>query len=204
MMLVVRVSFVFVKDFLMRLLVYGVVLASSALIAAASRAEDYALDDTHAGVNFKISHLGLSWTYGRFNDLAVAFSIDPTNPANPAFALNIKSDSLDTNNKQRDDHLRGPDFFNTKQFPQIAFKSTAVKAIDGGYEVTGDFSLRGVTKSIAFPLKGGRTAEFPKGVFRTVFVTELGIKRSEFGLEKMVGPIGDEVFISISFEGVKK
>lgn len=188
----------------MRKSLSALLISSVALWVGATRADDYALDDTHAGVNFKISHLGLSWTYGRFNDLAGAFRIDPANPQNSAFNLSIKADSLDTANKQRDDHLRSPDFFNTKQFPAITFKSTSVKAIEGGYEVTGDFTLKGVTKSITFPLKGGRTAEFPKGVMRTGFVTELGLKRSEFGMEKMVGPIGDDVLISISFEGIKK
>lgn len=173
-------------------------------LANLSLAQDYIVDDSHTGVNFKISHLGLSWTYGRFNDISGTFKIDPANPGASSFNLVIKADSLDTNNKQRDDHLRSPDFFNTKQFPQITFKSTAVKAIEGGYEVTGEFNLHGVAKSITFPLKGGRTTEFPKGIHRTGFVTEMGIKRSEFGMDKMIGPIGDEVLISISFEGVKK
>lgn len=170
---------------------------------AVVRADDFNLDDTHTGVTFKISHLGLSWTFGRFNDVSGAFRLD-ADPSKNAFVLNIKTDSLDTNNKQRDEHLKSPDFFNTKQFPLLTFQSTSVKTIDGGYEVTGDLNFHGVKKSITFPLKGGKMAEFPKGVQRTGFTTELALKRSEFGMEKMVGPIGDDVLISISFEGVKK
>jgi polyisoprenoid-binding protein YceI len=167
-------------------------------------ADDYVVDDMHTAATFKIAHVGLSWTYGRFNDITGAFTIDPADPAKTSFTLNIKTETVDTNNKKRDDHLRSPDFFNVKQFPIITFKSTTVTPIKDGYQVTGDLTLHGVTKSITFPLKGGATAEFPKGVQRTGFSTELVLKRSEFGMDKMVGPVGDEVYVAISFEGVKK
>ena len=173
------------------------------LAAAGSRADEFNVDPGHVAVNFKVAHAGVSWTFGRFNDVSGAFRLD-ANPTNNAFVLNLKTDSIDTNNKQRDDHLRAPDFFNAKQFPLITFKSTAVKVVDGGYDVTGDFQMHGVTKSISFPLKGGKMVEFPKGVSRTGFTTELSLKRSDFGMDKMVGPIGDEVVVSISFEGTSK
>src|SRR5262249_11112345 len=109
-----------------------------------------------------------------------------------------------TNNKKRDEHLRSPDFLNAKQFPGIAFKSTAVKPIQDGFEVTGDLTLHGVTKSITFPLKGGAKAAFPKGSLRTGYSTELLLKRSAFGMDKMLQAVGDDVYVAISFEGVKK
>ena len=111
---------------------------------------------------------------------------------------------MDTNNKKRDDHLRSPDFFNVKQYPTITFKSTAVKAVKDGYQVTGDFTLHGVTKSLTFAMVGGRKSEFPKGVQRTGFSTELVIKRSDYGMTKLLEGIGDEVHIAVSFEGTKK
>jgi polyisoprenoid-binding protein YceI len=141
--------------------------------------------------------------YGRFDDFSGTFTIDE-DPGKCSFNLTIKTDSVDTNNKKRDDHLRSPDFFNVKQFPMITFKSTSVKAIKDGYQVTGDLTLHGVTKSVSFPLLGGRKVEFPKGVQRTGFSTELTIKRSEFGMDKAADAVGDEVPISISFEGTKK
>ena len=85
----------------------------------------------------------------------------------------------------------------------ISFKSTSVKPIEGGYEVTGDMTLHGATRSITFPLTGGRTAEFPPGVRRTGYSTEFKLKRSEFGMDKMIGAVGDEIYVAISFEGVK-
>lgn len=172
--------------------------------AVATSADEYALDKGHAGVTFKISHAGISQTFGRFNTIDGAFRLDP-DPAKAAFVLNIVTDSIDTANKQRDDHLRSPDFFNVKQFPYITFQSTAVKKIDNGYEVTGDLSLHGVKKSKTLTLVGGNIVEFPKkGDFRTGFTTDLKLNRSEFGMEKAIPMIGDEVVISISFEGTKK
>ena len=169
-----------------------------------SRAANYDIDPAHAAVNFKISHLGLSWTFGRFNDLSGQFAIDAGNPEKSSFALTVKVDSLDTANKKRDGHLLSPDFFNSKQFPLITFKSTSVKPIEGGYEVAGELTLHGVAKTISFPLKGGKSAEFPKGTQRTGFTTELIVKRSDYEMDKMAEAIGNDVHISISFEGVLK
>ena len=171
--------------------------------AAASRADDYALDPAHAGFTFKIQHLGVSWTYGRFNACEGTVHIDP-DPAKTSFALQIKTDSIDTGNQQRDDHLRSPDWFNSKQFPLITFKSTAVKPTATGYEVTGDLTLHGVTKAVVLTVEGGGKAEFPQGVQRIGYTTNVVLKRSEFGMSTMVGPVGDDVYLSISFEGIKK
>jgi polyisoprenoid-binding protein YceI len=169
---------------------------------SAAQADNYQIDPLHSAVTFKISHLGLSWVHGRFNEFSGSFTID-ADAAKTSFTLNIKPESVDTGNAKRDEHLRSPDFFNVKQFPALGFKSTAVKAVKDGYEVTGDLTLHGVTKSITFTLLGGRKAEFPRGVQRTGYSTELAIKRSDFGMDKMLEAIGDEVRIAISFEGIK-
>jgi len=130
--------------------------------------------------------------------------VDPATPAKSSFTLNIKPESIDTGTAKRDDHLRSPDFFNAKQFPAMGFKSTQVKPVVGGLEVRGDFTMHGVTKPITFLLKGGKKGEFPPGMQRTGYSTELVIHRSDFGMDKMVEAIGDEVKVEISFEGVKK
>jgi polyisoprenoid-binding protein YceI len=187
----------------MRALPFAALLVLAA--AAPSRAaDDYVLDEMHTAATFKISHINLSWTYGRFDAVAGAFTIDADDAAKSSFELSIKTESIDTNNAKRDEHLRSPDFFNVKQFPTMAFKSTAVKAVDGGYEVTGDLTLHGVTKPVTFTLKGGKTAEFPKGVKRTGYSTDLKIKRSDFGMDKLLEAVGDDVYIAVSFEGTKK
>jgi polyisoprenoid-binding protein YceI len=184
--------------------VLATLLVAAVAAAPARAADEYALDPAHTAVTFKISHLGLSWTYGRFKDVSGTFALDAANPANVSCALTIKAESIDTDNAKRDEHLRSPDFFNVKQFPVITFKSTSVVPAQGGYQVTGELTLHGVTRPVTFVLAGGRTAEFPKGVQRTGFSTELVIKRSEFGMDKFTEAIGDEVHIAISVEGTKK
>lgn len=79
--------------------------------------------------------------------------------------MTIKPDSVNTNNAQRDGHLKSPDFFNTKQYPTIEFTSTSVAPVEGGFEVTGNLTFHGETKPLTFVLKGGKTAEM-KGVQR--------------------------------------
>src|SRR5919202_2168648 len=108
-------------------------LVLAGLATGAPAADDYALDEMHSAVTFKVSHLGLSWTYGRFNDVSGSFTIDPDNADKCSFSLTVKVASLDTNNKKRDDHLRSPDFFNVKTYPTITFKSTSVKSAKDGY-----------------------------------------------------------------------
>ena len=170
----------------------------------AHAADEYDYDLVHSSVSFKARHLDISWIHGRFNDVAGKFSIDRENPAKSTFELTIKADSIDTANKARDEHLRQPDYFDTKQFPTITFKSTSTKPIDGGYEVTGNFTMHGTTKKVTLVLKGGKEHEF-KGVKRVAFSTELSLKRSDFGFDKnAIGPIGDEALIFIDCEGMRK
>jgi polyisoprenoid-binding protein YceI len=179
------------------------VVCSFAAVSPAQAADEYTVDGVHSSVTFKASHLGLAWVHGRFDEFSGNFTIDE-DPAKCAFSLSIKAETIDTNNVKRNEHLQAPDFFNVKQFPVLAFKSKEVKAIKDGYEVTGDLTMHGVTKSVSFKLTGGKKAEFPPKVQRTGFSTELTLKRSEYGMDKMLDAIGDEVGISISLEGTKK
>lgn len=179
------------------------VLAIAAGRSGAVQAQQYTIDPAHTAVAFQISHLGLSWTHGRFNETSGDFVIDPSGDRSE-FILVVNAASIDTGNQKRDDHLRSPDFFNVKQFPAITFKSTRVTPVDGGYDVTGELTMHGQRRPVSLRLQGGRTAEFPDGVMRTGFTTRLKLKRSDFGMTNMLEAVGDEVFIDISFEGTKK
>ena len=134
-------------------LLMGLMLSAGGQTAMA--ADEYDYDLVHSSVTFKARHLDISWIHGRFNDVAGKFSLDRNDPTKSTFQLTINADSVDTANKGRDDHLRQPDYFDTKQFPTIEFKSTSTKPIKGGYEVTGDFTMHGTTKSITIALVGG-------------------------------------------------
>jgi polyisoprenoid-binding protein YceI len=190
----------------MRLNFFKTTLAVFVLLGidTAATADDYVIDAAHSGVNFKISHLGLAYVHGRFDSFSGNFTIDTSDPAKSSFTLSIKPETIDTNNMGRDTHLRSPDFFNVKQYPVISFTSTSVKPGEEGYEVTGDLTLHGATKPVTFSLKGGKNAEFPPGVKRTGYSTDLVLKRSEFGVGKPMPALGDDIFVSISFEGTKK
>ena len=166
-------------------------------------ADEYTFDLVHSSVSFKARHLDISWIHGRFNEVEGKYSLDREDPAKCMFELSITADSIDTGNQGRDEHLRQPDYFDTKQFPTIDFKSTSVKAVKGGYEVTGDFTMHGKTKKITFALQGGKEIEFME-TKRTGFSTELKLKRSDFGFDKKnIGLIGDEAVIMIDFEGTR-
>lgn len=167
-------------------------------------ADDYTYDMVHSSVSFKARHLDISWIHGRFNDVAGKFSLDRQDPTKSTFELTIKADSVDTANAARDEHLRQPDYFDTKQFPTIEFRSTSVKAVKQGYVVTGDFTMHGTTKEITFTLIGGKEIE-SRDVKRVGFSTELRLKRSDFGFDKnAIGPIGDEAIVIIDCEGMRK
>lgn len=167
-------------------------------------ADDYAYDPVHSSVSFKARHLDISWIHGRFNQVEGKFALDRENPAKSTFQLTIHAESVDTANKARDEHLRQPDYFDTKQFPTIEFKSTSTKAIDGGYVVTGDFTMHGKTQKVALVLKGGKEITFRNKKI-VGFSTELSVKRSDYGFDKSaIGPIGDEALILIDCEGVRE
>jgi polyisoprenoid-binding protein YceI len=173
-------------------------------VAPVRASDEFAVDGIHSSVSFKISHMDISFVHGRFNTCKGEITIDKTDPTKSTFMMTIEVDSVDTNQKDRDKHLRSPDFFNVKQFPTMKFKSTAVKAVKDGYQVTGDFTMHGKTKSVTCVLKGGKQAKDPRGMTRIGFSTDFTIKRSDFGMDKFTDMLGDEVFISIGAEGIKK
>jgi polyisoprenoid-binding protein YceI len=192
----------------MRFRLFGLVAAAivaSSFVTASVRADDYAIDPIHSSVTFKIKHLGVSYVFGRFDKFSGSFTIDPSDASKCSFNMSITTDSVDTNNTGRDNHLRSPDMFNAKQFPTMTFKSTSVKAAGEGYEVTGDLTMKDVTKSITFTLEGGKTAQM-RGKKLTGFWTDLIVKRSDFnvGGAQMANALGEDVHVAIAFEGGSK
>ena len=188
---------------LIRLGVFCLGVAIFAATAMPALADDYTIDPVHSSVTFKSRHMGISWVHGRFNTFSGSVTYDKANPTKSSFELTIKTESVDTGNKQRDTHLTSGDFFDAKQFANLTFKSTSVKPAKDGLEVEGDFTMHGATKKIKFILQGGKDADI-RGKTVVGFWTDLTLKRSEFGMNKMLDGIGDEVPVSIGFEAVKK
>ena len=169
--------------------------------AALAPADTFKLDPVHSQVVFQVEHMGVSKIFGRFNTIQGSFTLDD-DPSKVSFEATVPVESLDTGTAARDKHLKSPDFFNVKQFPDITFKSTAVKKTGDNYELTGDLTLHGVTKSITVTLTKIGQAQV-QGAERAGFDAQFTIKRSDYGMTFMMGPVGDEVSLMINLEGVK-
>ncbi len=166
-----------------------------------AQAQDkYELDSAHTAVVFSISHLGYSYTYGRFNTTTGLLLL---NSDHMKFEFAIDAASVDSNDKKRDEHLKGPDFFNVAKFPSIAFQSTKVEQDGDSFNVTGNLSLHGVTRQVTIPLKKLGEGPGPYGKHRVGFMSQFQIKRSDFNMTSMLPAIGDEVALSVSFEGIR-
>lgn len=175
------------------------------LALPAKAAETYTIDPVHSTVIFGIKHLGVSNFYGQFTDLTGSIVFDDKNPAKSTVSLLVKASSVDTHNAKRDEHVKSPDFLNSKQFPNIAFKSKSVKKISGDtYQINGSFSMHGVTKPLSITFKKVGAGKDPKGQFRAGGQTTFTIRRSDFGMNYMQGGLGNEIQLIVSVEGVRK
>lgn len=181
------------------LLVVLAVLAAGPLAAA-----DYKIDGGHAAAIFRVKHMNASYSYGRFNAIGGKIVYDAANPTAGSVEIEIKADSVDTDNEKRDAHLKSPDFLNAKQFPVLTFKSKEIKKAGEAFEVTGDFTLHGVTKPVVAKVVHTGTGKHPKGTELIGFETTFSIKRSDYGMSYGLEGIGDEVQITLSVEAGKE
>jgi len=173
--------------------------------APSTPTETFAVDAVHSTALFRVHHLGASRFWGRFNELAGTIT-SGDGGAGLALDVTIKTDSVDTSNEKLDNHLRSPDFFNAKEFPTMTFKSTSVApAGNGFFDVTGDMTIRGTTRSITARVEWTGTAEMGMGR-RCGYEAKFKIKRSDFSVMYGVdnGMLSDEIDVIVSLEGVKR
>lgn len=175
--------------------------------ATPTTADDvFTIDTVHSAVMFRIQHEGVSNFYGRFNDLTGTYAVDAQSPEKGRFDLQVKTESVDTNNQRRDDHLRSPDFFNAAEFPAITFKSTKVESASTyQLKVTGDLTLHGVTKPVTAEVTTFAAKQTRQGL-KSGFEASFTVKRSDFGMDYGVanGGLGDEVTLRVGVEGAKR
>jgi polyisoprenoid-binding protein YceI len=165
----------------------------------------YTIDPVHSVVLLKVKHLGLADAYGRFNEMSGEVRYNEAEPEKSSINFEVKADSIDTANEDRDKHLRGPDFFNATEFPTLTFKSTKVeKKDDDEFEVTGDFTVRGTTKPVTFEFELGGTGKGMQGEERFGGGAEFTVKRSDFGIDYLPQALGDDVEVVVSLEGIKQ
>ncbi len=180
-----------------------------ALVASSAHAKDFKVDQAHSSVGFQVRHL-VSKVDGNFRDFAGKFSYDGEHAAAFHLEASAKVDSIDTNNKKRDDHLKSPDFFDSKKFPAIEFKSTKIEKADNThFKVTGDFTMHGVTKPVVFEVEHLGEAKDPMGTVRTGVSAATTVNRKDFGIvwNKTLDSgglmLGEDVKITLNLELVE-
>jgi polyisoprenoid-binding protein YceI len=197
------------KAYSQLVLALAIALTTALQSAPARAANQFALDTAHTSIVFSVSHLNMSYTYGMFRQYNGGFVFDRENPDACQFQFTIDANSIDTNNEKRDQHLRSPDFFNVREFPTITFVSTACTPTQNQqgkpvYQVTGNLTMLGQSRPVTIPLELLGEGTGPDNKFRVGFLGLLKINRSDFGMANMVGPVGDAVSVTISFEGVQQ
>lgn len=186
-------------------------LGLAALISAPlAAAETYTFEVPHTEIGFDIVHWGLFTVHGNFDKFDGAIQYDEKDVTKSTVAVTIDASSIDTRNDFRDKHLRSADFFDVEKNPSATFKSTKVEADkDGNLKVTGDLTLRGVTKSVVLDSKITGQLEDPMGKERLGFIGKVTINRLDYGIawnktnKTGKAMLADTVDITVQGEAVK-
>ena len=178
-----------------------------ALLAAPglAAAETYDVDPIHSAVMFRAKR-GVVYVYGRFNQFSGTLEMQGDDVASGKLTLEVKTPSIDTNNQQRDDHLRSADFLDVANHSTMRFESTGVRAVgEGAYEVTGNLTLRGVTKPVTATVEHVGSGTDPRTQKKvTGFDATFSLKRTDFGVSALVGPVSDEIDVQIALHAVAR
>ena len=188
---------------------FALLAAVFAAAAPAFAAETFQFDKSHTNVGFQVRHI-FTMVSGRFTDYAGAIQVDRARPESSTVELTIQASSIDTSEPRRDQHLRSADFFDVANHPTISFKSTSVKANGKhGFLVTGDLTMRGVTKPVTLPVTLLGEGKDPSGNEKMGLETTVTINRKDFGLvwnralETGGMLVGEEVKVQIAIEANK-
>jgi polyisoprenoid-binding protein YceI len=183
-------------------LIFGLVAAFS---ISAHAAETYKLDPAHTSVVYRVKYSGVTFVYGRFNGPTGTFIYDEASPSKSSIEMQVDAKNIDTAVEKRDNDLKSPDFFNAAEYPMVTFKSTSVKKIDSDtYQVTGNLTLLGKTRKLTVNAKQTGSGKDPWGNFGRGFETSFTIKRSDFGMNFMLGGVSDEVGLTVSVSGIRQ
>lgn len=141
----------------------------------------WALDPAHSEITFRVKHLMISNVKGEFNQFKATF--DGEDFTKSTISVNIDAGSISTNNESRDTHLKSADFFEVEKYPEITFVSTSFEKINGeDYKLTGDLTMRGVTKPITLDVEFGGFMKDPYGNEKAGFSVNGKLDRKNFGL----------------------
>lgn len=188
-------------------LLFAANLIVAAPLTSAFAADTYALDPAHTQTIFTINHLGFSTITGSVRDLKGTLVLDTAKLEDSTVKVTMAADSVDTGFAARDTALHGPMFFNIAQFPTMSFASTHIrKTGTKTMDIQGDFTLLGITKRLVLKTTFNRAAQDTTGtnVYKVGFTATTTIKRSDFGMKAYVPLVGDDVHVTINFEGIKQ
>jgi polyisoprenoid-binding protein YceI len=186
-------------------LVLGLTATATAQDSAKKGAETLKVDPVHSNVLFRIKHFNTGYVFGEFLGEKGTIKFDPDNPEKMKVELTVPVESISTDNDKRDKHLKSPDFFSAKQFPNITFKSKEVeKKGKNKFEVTGDLTIHGQTEEVSTVVEQVGSGKDPQGNFRRGFYTEFDIDRTDFGMDFMSGALSDDVKLIIAVEAVRQ
>lgn len=185
-------------------------VAAVMVAASAFAADTFVVDRNHSEAVFQVRHL-VSRVSGKFDDFTGSINIDPANAAASSVEFNIKSASINTGVADRDKHLRSADFFEVEKFPEISFKSTSIKpgARKDLYDVTGTFTMHGVTKTITLPVEFLGFIKDPRGNQRAGFSTHTILNRKDYGilwnraLDNGGTLLSDDVDVTVNIEAAR-
>jgi polyisoprenoid-binding protein YceI len=174
-------------------------------------ADTFVVDKAHSQANFTVRHL-VSKVSGKFDEFTGTVVADPAKLATSSVEFTIKTASINTGNEGRDKHLRSADFFDAEKNPEITFKSTSIKATakKNVFDVTGNLTMRGVTKQVTLPVEFLGYAKDPWGNQRAGFELKTTLNRKDYGinwnkaLDEGGYLLSEDVDINIALEAVKK
>ncbi|HTW24929.1 MAG TPA: YceI family protein [Candidatus Baltobacteraceae bacterium] len=188
----------------MRKLVLAFGLAAFLAVPALAATTTWTLDPNHTNAQFTVRHLGISNVQGEFTKIAGTVVLDDANPSNSSVDVTIDANSIDTRVAMRDNDLKSEHFLDVAMYPTITFKSTKVAKTADGYTVTGNLTIRGVTKEVTLTvgaLSDPRKDPMSRtGGSRRGAAASLTINRQDFGVAADPGMVGDEVAIQIDLE----
>ena len=192
----------------MKKVLLGLLVGFAMLASPAMAAKEYKIDTegTHAFIQFRIKHLGYSWLYGRFNKFDGKFEIDSDNLESSKINVDIDVTSIDSNHAERDKHLRAEELLDTDKFPKATFVSTGLKLDETKKAgvLTGDLTLKGVTKPIDIKVELVGEGADPWGGYRMGFEGTTSFALKDFGINRDLGPASTEVEMILSVEGIRQ
>lgn len=144
---------------------------------------DYTIDAAHTRIGFQARHAMVTKVRGHFSDFEGSFHLDPSRPEESSASVTIQAKSISTGNADRDTHLRSNDFFAMDEFPEIKFVSTSAERVDDKhFKLTGDLSIRGVTRPVTIGFEYNGVEQDPWGNTRVGFEGSTEINRKDWGV----------------------